>query len=140
MTFSKKPKDFTEETAVKEQDHLYWYDRPILFPMVTDRGQELCMLIEEIESETNGKIEEDIYVSVLISEDELQNVIGSHTDLRTAFKGEDKKPRMFIWNRDRKDTVRFQELEGSLPETYLPREGAYLDIEVTQQKRALATN
>ncbi|MBO9428765.1 hypothetical protein [Sulfitobacter sp. R18_1] len=136
MTFSKKPSDFKSHTQVEVQEDLYWYDRPILFPMISDRGQELCILIADAEPVENRDIGDDIFASVLISEEDLKKFMDSKIDLRSAFEGEDKKPRVFMWQGDPETSIGYQDLNGPLPDKYLSDEGVYLDLEVTKAKRS----
>jgi hypothetical protein len=133
MNISTKSEDFKTRIDVAVQPHLYWYDRPILFPMKTDRGLELCILVDETEPENGKDYGNDIFASVVVSEDELQDVIHSRTDLRSAFEGV-QKPRLFVWVGHGEGAVFVQELSEPLPEKYLSEEDAYLDYNVSETK------
>lgn len=131
MGISRKIEDFKGRTKVITQHYLEWYDAPILFPLKTDRGQELCIVVDDTEPMEGKDYGQSIFASVLISEEDLKEVVEGRTDLRSAFEAVEN-PRVFIWQTD--GSISFQDLDEPLPEKYLSEKGAYLIQQTSEEK------
>ncbi|MBO9428766.1 hypothetical protein [Sulfitobacter sp. R18_1] len=128
MPISKKYTDFADKISVQVLPYLEWYDRPILFPLITDRGRELCILVDDTDPYGDRDYGDDIFVSIPISDEDFKEVLEGRTDLRNAFK-DVENPRAFVWAGHGVNAIRYQDFGGPLPEKYLCEEGAYVDHE-----------
>ncbi len=110
-----------ETSKVDFLETLFWYDSPVVYSIRSERGIEFVMAIDTGEKS-------DLFASVVVPEDEIEAIKTEYRELRSYFEGNDKEVRLFEWTEweEKSVFIRYQDLEGEMPEKWLSEPGASL--------------